>query len=87
MRHTDDFVPVTGGFDLPASRIRDDLDSLRNATVVSDLDRRIVQLLALHPQLQIRFRNQDLQALDNPTKTALLKDMSDVLGIRPLRKS
>jgi hypothetical protein len=87
MRHADDFVPVTGGFDLPASRIRDDMDSLRNLAVDSDLDRRIVQLLALHPQLQVRFRNQDLRSLDDPTKKALLKDMNDVLGIRPLRKS
>ena len=81
-----DFVPVTGGVDLPDSRFRDDMHHLRDLAVDSDLDRHIVQLLALHPKLQVRFRNQNLASLDVPTKQALLADMNDVLGIRPLRK-
>ena len=84
---TNDFVPVTGGIHLPDSRFRDDMDHLRDLVVDSDLDRHIVQLLALHPELRVRFRNQDLTALDVPTKQALLADMNDVLGIRPLRKA
>ncbi len=83
----DDFIPVTGGADLPDSRFRDDMDHLRDLVVDSDLDRRIVQLLALHPKLRVRFRNQDLASLDVATKQALLTDMNDVLGIRPLRKT
>jgi hypothetical protein len=83
----DDFVPVTGGVALPKGRFRDDMDHLRDLVVDSDLDRHIVQLLALHPKLRVRFRNQDLRSLDVPTKQALLADMNDALGIRPLRKS
>jgi hypothetical protein len=81
------FVPVTGGVDLPNSRFRDDMDHLRDLVVDSDLDRHIIQLLALHPTLRVRFRNRDLAALDVPTKQALLADMNAVLGIRPLRKA
>ena len=83
----DDYSPVTGGIDLPKSRFRDDMNQFCNVVVASDLDRHIVQLLALHPKLRIRFRNQDLAALDSPTKKALLADMNDVLGVRPLGKS
>jgi hypothetical protein len=83
----DDFSPVTGGIDLPKSRFRGDMDQFCDVVVDSDLDRHIVQLLALHPKLRIRFRNQDLAALDTPTKKALLADINDVLGVRPLRKS
>ncbi len=82
-----DFSPVTGGVDLPKSRFRDDMDQLRDVDVGSDVDRHIVQLLALHPKLRVRFRGQDLAGLDLPTKKALLADMNDVLGVRPLRKS
>jgi len=83
----DSFVPVTGGVDLPKARFRDDMDHLRDLVVDSDLDRHIVQLLALHPQLRVRFRSQDLASLDATTKKDLLADMNDVLGIRPLRGS
>ena len=86
-RLDDDFAPVTGGIDLPKSRFRDDMNCLCDLVVDSDLDRHIVQLLALHPKLRIRFRNQDLAALDTSTKKALLADMNDLLGVRPLRKS
>jgi hypothetical protein len=79
-----DFVPVTGGVDL-AKYIRDDVDDLRALKTDSDLDRHIVQLLGLHSQLRIRFRNQDLTSLDDATKRSLLKDMNDVLGIKPLK--
>ncbi len=83
----DDYTPVTGGVRLSKSRFRDDMDHLRDLVVDSALDRRLVQLLALHPQLRVRFRNPDLQCLDSRTKKALLVDINDVLGIRPLRNS
>jgi hypothetical protein len=81
----DDYAPVTGGVDRPKNRVRDDMDHLRDLVVDSDLDKHIVRLLALHPKLRVRFRNQDLASLDVPTKQALLADMNAVLGIRPLR--
>lgn len=82
---TDDFVPVTGGVDLADDYIRDDTDGLRDLKVHSDLDRHIVRLLALHKNLRVRFRNQDLAKLSDADKQALLDDMNDLLGIKPLR--
>jgi hypothetical protein len=41
----------------------------------------------LNPELRVKFRNQDLASLDDPTKEALLEDMNKVLGIKPLRKT
>ena len=81
----DDYVPVTGGADLADDYLRDDLDMLRDIKVQSDLDRHIVRLLALHKKLRVRFRNQDLACLDDTTKQALLEDMNDLLGIKPLQ--
>ncbi len=80
----DGFVPVTGGVDLADDYLRGELDSLRDLKVHSDLDRHIVRLLALQ-DLRVRFRNQDLTPLDDDTKQALLQDMNDLLGIKPLR--
>lgn len=59
---------------------------LSAVVAVSDLDLHIVRLLALHPTLKVRFRNQDLASLDDLTKQTLLQDMNHVLGVRPLRK-
>lgn len=84
-RIDDDFVPVTGGADLADDYLRDDLDSLSDLKVQSDLDRHIVRLLALHKDLRVRFRNRDLTRLDDATKHDLLQDMNDLLGIKPLR--
>ena len=61
----DDFCPVTGGVDLPKSRFRDDMDQLSRRGRRFRSRRHIVQLLALHPKLRVRFRNQDLAALDD----------------------
>ena len=81
----DDFVPVTGGVDLADDYLRDDVDALRDLKVQSDLDRHIVRLLALHKNVRVKFRNQDLTRLSDADKRALLQDMKDLLGIKPLR--
>jgi hypothetical protein len=86
MKHTTDDVPPTGGHILPDKYVRKDVTGLENVTVVSDLDRHIVRLLALHPELRVKFRNQDLASLDNATKQSLLEDMNKVLGIKSPRK-
>jgi hypothetical protein len=80
-----DFAPVTGGVDLADKYLRDDLDTLRDLKTHSDLDRHLVQLLSLHKDLRLQFRSQDLASLDDATKQALLKDMNDLLGIKPRR--
>ncbi|MDX1965696.1 MAG: hypothetical protein SFV23_00870 [Planctomycetaceae bacterium] len=71
---------------LPDRYVRTDLDDLSNVTASSDLDLHIVRLLALHPLLKVRFRNQDLAGLDDATKQTLLDDMNQVLGIKRLKK-
>lgn len=81
----DDFVPVTGGVDLADDYLRDDVDALRDLKVQSDLDRHIVRLLALHKNVRVKFRNQDLTRLSDADKHALLHDINDLLGIKPLR--
>jgi hypothetical protein len=81
-----DFVPVMKGRDLSGDDLRADFNGL-DSGAGSLLDLQIVRLLALHPKLGVKFRSQDLSALDDTTKQALLKDMSDLLGIKPLKKS
>ncbi|MFC1758565.1 hypothetical protein ACFL2H_07325 [Planctomycetota bacterium] len=81
-----DYTPVTGGADLADAYLRDDMDSLRDLKAHSDLDRHIVRLIALHKSLRLQFRNQDLASLGDSTKRALLQDMNDLLGIKPLQK-
>jgi hypothetical protein len=84
---TSDFAPATGGRDLPAKYTRQGVKGLDDVKVKSDLDKHIVRLLALNPELQVKFRNQDLASLDDRTKEMLLADMNQVLGIKPLRKT
>lgn len=85
MTKKDGFAPSVGQMRRPKD-LREDLDDLSDVAVESDLDLHIVRLLALHPQLKLRFRNQDLASIDEGTKRALLADMNEVLGIRPLKK-
>lgn len=81
-----DYAPSVGGKPLPKKYHRDDLDDLSTVVAKTDLDLQIVRLLALHPQLKMRFRNQDIASLDDATKHTLLDDMNNVLGIRALKK-
>jgi len=86
MAHTDnDFVPVTGGVDLAGDYVRDDLDSLCDVQVQSDLDRLLLRLLALHKDVRVRFGGRDLVSMSAADKQSLLQDMNDLLGIEPLQ--
>lgn len=85
MTKKDGFAPSVGRMGTPKN-LRKDLDDLSDVVVKSDLDLHIVRLLALHPALKVRFRNHDLASIDEDTKRALLSDMNEVLGIRPLKK-
>ncbi len=84
-RKDEDFAPVTGGVLLAEEFVRNDPEVLQNLTVESELDLHIVRLLRLHPNLKMGFRDHDLTRLSDHTKQALLQDMNDVLGIKPLR--
>ena len=86
MNHKADFAPTAVAKPPRKSQIRGDLDDLSAVVATSDLDLHILRLLALHPKLKVRFRNQNLASLDASTKQTLLDDMNQVLGVRPLRK-
>ena len=81
-----DFVPVTGGGKLHGSYLRSDTCALQDLKVASDTDRHLVRLLTLHPDMQVKFRCQDLALLDDNTKRDLLKDINRLLGIKSFRK-
>ncbi|NQV24477.1 MAG: hypothetical protein HQ518_08920 [Rhodopirellula sp.] len=78
----DDFAPVIGTVDASRYRRSDCVAPVLSADA-SDLDRHISRLLALHPDVSIAFRNQDLGQMDDQAKQALLDGINDVLGIRP----
>ena len=78
-----DFAPDTGTADAARYR-RSDCVAPVLSDDASDLDRHISKLLALHPDVSVAFRNQDLSQMDAQAKQALLDGINDVLGIRPL---
>jgi len=82
----DDFVPVTGGSDLHSNYLRSGTCALQDLKVTTDIDRHLVRLLTLHPDLQVAFRCHDLASLDDSTKRDLLCDINDLLGIKSFRK-
>lgn len=82
--HDLDYVPVTGRGALTADVDGDDGDAPCALQVDSEIDLHIVKMLQLHGDLRVRFRNQDLTTLSVSDKQALIQDMNDALGIRPL---
>ncbi len=84
MENKDIFDEVIGGRKLSEKYIREDVIEPNSSAPTSELDRKISRLMTLHPEL-VRFRNNSLSGLDEPTKKALLEDMYDVLGVTPLR--
>ncbi len=84
MENRDIFDGVIGGGKLSKKFIREDVIEPNGSELTSETDRKISRLIALHPEL-VRFRNNSLAGLDEPTKKALLEDMYDLLGVTPLR--
>lgn len=82
---TELFDGFIGGNQPLKENIREGLFAPEGLTVSSGLDKRLAKLLTLHPELQIRFRNNNLTSLATETKEALLQDINDILGISPLR--
>lgn len=79
------FDGFIGGNKLSKENIREELCTPEGLTASSALDKRLAKLLTLHPELQIRFRNNNLASLATETKEALLQDINDLLGIKNLR--
>ena len=82
----DDFVPVTGGCGLHSEYLRSGTSALQDLKVTTDIDRHVVRILTLHPDLKVAFRCQDLASLDDSTKRDLLCDINDLLGIKSFLK-
>lgn len=85
MENRDIFDGVIGGRKLSKRYIREEVIELKGSEPTIELDRKIARLMALHPKLQVKFRNNNLAGLDDLTKMALLEDMYDVLDVAPLR--
>jgi hypothetical protein len=84
MENTDIFDEIIGGRKLSKKYIREEVVEPNSFEMKSETDRKISRLMTLHPEL-VKFRNNSLSGLDEPTKKALLEDMYDVLGVTPLR--
>jgi hypothetical protein len=85
MNNSEIFDGYAGRGEMPESRIREDVVEPENLIIKSETDRKMARLLALHPKLRVRFRNNDLSTLDDQTKEALLQDMYNILGVAPLK--
>ncbi len=84
MENKDIFDGVIGGRKLSKKFVKEEILEPNGSEPTNELDRKISRLMALHPEL-VKFRNNTLAGLDEPTKRALLEDMYDVLGVTPLR--
>ena len=84
MHKTELFSEVIGGGILSPDEVCSDLNIPPNLIAESELDREVARLLVLHPEMQIKFRNNNLPSLDDSDKRVLLETMRDVLGVAPL---
>ena len=80
-----DPTPVIGGCDIPAHLI--DSPAPFGYPPEDDLGRQVFWLLSLHPEINLQFRDRDLNAMDDGTKQTLLDDVHFILGVRPLNTS
>ena len=83
-QETEIFDGFAGGGPPSSDALRSTLVVPQDLVVKSDLDKQVARLLILHPDLQIKFRNNNLANLDDQTKRELLQDMREVLGIAQL---
>jgi len=77
-----DSMPVIGGCDIPSHLV--DTPASLGYPPDDDLGQQVFWLLSLHPELDLQFRDQDLNGMDDATKQTLLNDIHAVLGVRPL---
>lgn len=80
----DIFDGATGGGRLSQDDVRSSVVEPVDLVLNTALDRRLARLLALHPELQVKFRNHDLASLDDETKESLLEDLNEILQINKL---
>lgn len=85
MNTTKTFDGYAGRGEMPEARVREDVVEPENLIIRSETDRKMARLLALHSELRVTFRSNDLSTLDDRTKEALLQDMYDILKVTPLK--
>lgn len=81
MHKTELFDEVIGGGTLSSDDVRSDLTVPRNLAGKNELDKQVARLFALNPRLQSKFRNNNLDIMDESAKRVLLEHMRDFLGI------
>ena len=79
--HDEFFDGSIGEGTLPEAAVRSDLVAPPELVVKSALDGQLVRLLTLHPDLQLRFRNNNLASMDESAKRQLLEDMRAILEV------
>jgi hypothetical protein len=80
-----DPTPVIGGCDIP-SHLLDSPVQMGNPPD-DDLGGQVFWLLSFHPEINLQFRDRDLNGMDDATKQTLRSDIHRVLGVRPLNTS
>ena len=85
MNISETFDEYAGRGEMPEARVREDVVEPENLIIKSETDRKMARLLALHSELRLTFRSNDLSTLDDGTKEALLQDMYDILKVTPLK--
>lgn len=65
-----------------SNNIRDDIDSIDNIDIKTNLDLHLVRLMILHSKkLVLPYKMEEISSLDTATKEALLKNINQSLGI------
>jgi hypothetical protein len=77
-------MPVIGGHSVPSFLLRP--ATLPANMPADDLGKKIVTMLASHPDIATRHRGIDVSTLDDSSKRAMLDRINADLGIRPIRK-
>lgn len=81
----DNFDGIIGGRELPADRIRTDVQE-PGKEPRTETERKILRLFALYPQLRGRFDEQAVEVMDDEDRQLLLEQMCQVLNLVPLRE-
>lgn len=79
-----DPTPVVGGSKNLRRFLRD--VPVLPAQFADSTTKEIATLLALHPEVALRFRTDAMEAMDDGTRRQLLEDIRSVLGVKPFRK-
>ena len=80
MQKDEIFDGIVGGGELPAHATRSDLVEPQ-LVAKTYLDKQLIRLQILNPDLKVPFRNDNLANMDEATKRQILEDMRYALGI------